>query len=214
MELVGPQLRVDARPAQLVAQLRGSDGGPVVTARPAGGPTRTESVPTGARQVTCRVSDELSVEATRAADFVALAGEGGRRLVVAFTGEVTVLPAGGAGDRFALAAHEAFLLRDHGAEPKVVPVAALSEEEQAEVTSVVEAAAAVVLAPVGAAAAAAEATTEMSTQAPTKATEMSTQAPTKATDAAATGAPAEARDAAPPTSPAPVAPKAEPAQKT
>ncbi|MBW3651746.1 MAG: hypothetical protein KY458_14370, partial [Actinobacteria bacterium] len=74
VELVGPHLRVDARPAQLVAQLRGSDGGAVVTARPLVGPTRTENVPNGARQVTFQVSDQLSVEATRGADFVALAG--------------------------------------------------------------------------------------------------------------------------------------------
>ncbi len=147
VDLVGTQLRVDARPAQLVAQLRGSGGDPVVTARSVSGAARTEHVPSGARQVTLQVSDEMSVEATRAADFVAITGEAGRRLVVAFTGEVTVLPSGTTGDRFALGAREAFLVGAEGSEPRVVPVASLSEQEQAQIASVVEEAASLVLGP-------------------------------------------------------------------
>ena len=42
------------------------------------------------------------LEATPGSDFVALAEEGGRQVVVAFQGEVTVLPTGSDGDRFAL----------------------------------------------------------------------------------------------------------------
>ncbi|MEA3075839.1 MAG: hypothetical protein QOF60_747 [Actinomycetota bacterium] len=148
VELEGAHLRVDARPARLVSQLRGGDGEPMVTAQPHGGDGLTESVPAAARQVTMRVSDELSVEATRAADFVALADEGsGRRLVVAFTGEVTVLPKGAGGDRFALSAHEALLVPAGGGEPRVVPLAELSDEEQGEITSAVEAASLAVAAP-------------------------------------------------------------------
>jgi hypothetical protein len=148
VELQGAHLRVDARPARLVSQLRGGDGEPMVTAQPHGGDGLTESVPPAARQVTMRVSDELSIEATRAADFVALADEGsGRRLVVAFTGEVTVLPKGAGGDRFALSAHEALLVPAGGGEPRVVPLAELSDDEQGEITSAVEAASLAVATP-------------------------------------------------------------------
>ncbi|MBW3614034.1 MAG: hypothetical protein KY439_01810, partial [Actinobacteria bacterium] len=205
LELVGPHLRVDARPAQLVAQLRGSDGGAVVTARPVGGATRTENVPAGARQVTFQVSEQLTVEATRSADFVALTGDGGRGLVVAFTGEVTVLPSGEAGDRFALSAHEALLLAAGASEPKVVPVGSLSEEEQAEVGLVVEAATALLLAPEGS-----SGPSERETEGPSGPSERETGGPSVPAEKAPEAAPA----LAPVEKPAPVSPEADPDHRT
>jgi hypothetical protein len=147
VKLDGAHLRVDARPARLVSQLRGASGDPVFTAHAVGSDPHTEAVPSGARQCTFQLIDELSVEATRAADFVALIAEqGGRRVIVAFTGEVTVVP-GGSDDRFALAAHEALLIPGGGGEPRVVPADSLSEADQDEISSVVEEASLAVVSP-------------------------------------------------------------------
>ncbi len=139
--LDGAHLRVDARPSRLVSLLRGGGGDPVVTTRPETGDAVSSPVPEAARQVTVQIEDELTVEATRASDFVALAEAGGRRVVVAFTGEVTVLPAGPDGDRFALGAHEALLVESAGAEPRVVPSDSLSDDDQDEISAAMEAAA-------------------------------------------------------------------------
>jgi hypothetical protein len=84
--LDGAHLRVDARPARLVSLLRGGGGDPVLTAQREGGDARTEAVPAAARQVTFQVADDLTVEATRGSDFVALAEASGRQVVVAFNG--------------------------------------------------------------------------------------------------------------------------------
>src|SRR5688572_27931467 len=104
VRLEGTHLHVDARPARLVSMLRGGGGaadggGALVTAQRTGGDSLTRVVPPAARQVTFLVDGELSVEATPGSDFVALVDEGGRRVIVAFNGEVTVLPAGADGDR-------------------------------------------------------------------------------------------------------------------
>jgi hypothetical protein len=179
--LEGSHLRVDARPARMVSLLKGGAGGdPVVCARPVDGPAHTQALPGNARQATFRIRDDVAVEATRAADFVAIAEESGRCLVVAFSGEVTVAPPGG-GDRFALAAHEALIVPAGKGEPRVVSTAELSDADQAEVDALVDAAADAVLAPPApaptpvpapapvAAAAAAPATSATSKATPTKA---------------------------------------------
>ncbi|HUP85207.1 MAG TPA: FxLYD domain-containing protein [Acidimicrobiales bacterium] len=134
---------MDARPARLVSMLRGGGGSAgggaaVVTAQREGGDTVTRVVPPAARQVTFQVHGPLQVEATPGSDFVALAEEGGRRVVVAFNGEVTVLPTGSDGDRFALGAHEALLVPADGGDPRVVPVDDLSDEDQDEISAVME----------------------------------------------------------------------------
>ncbi|MDQ3107797.1 MAG: hypothetical protein M3Q68_08345 [Actinomycetota bacterium] len=141
VKLDGAHLRVDARPARLVSLLRGAGGDPVLTAQREGGATHTEAVPSAARQVTFQVAGDLSVEATRGSDFVALAEASGRQVVVAFNGEVTVLPTGESGDRFALGAHEALLVPGDGTEPRVVPSDSLSDDDQDEISGAMEAAA-------------------------------------------------------------------------
>ncbi len=140
-KLEGAHLRVDARPARLVSLLRSAGGDPVVTAQRQDGGSHTEAVPAAARQVTFQVDRELSVEATRGSDFVALSEASGRQVVVAFNGEVTVLPKGESGDRFALGAHEALLVPADGSEPRVVPSDDLSDEDQDEISGAMEAAA-------------------------------------------------------------------------
>src|SRR5687768_385497 len=110
VKLDGAHLRVDARPARLVSLLKGGGGDPVLTAQREAGGSHTEAVPAAARQVTFQVDRDLTVEATRGSNFVALSEASGRQVVVAFNGEVTVLPKGEGGDRFALGAHEALLV--------------------------------------------------------------------------------------------------------
>jgi outer membrane biosynthesis protein TonB len=144
--LDGAHLRVDARPARLVSQLKGGGGGdPVLTARPVDGPAHTESLPPNARRATFRIRDDVTVEATRAADFVAIADETGRCLVVAFSGEVTVVPRGD--DRFALGAHEALVVPAGKGEPRVVSTAELTEADQTELEAFMDETADAVLAP-------------------------------------------------------------------
>jgi hypothetical protein len=87
------------------------------------------------------VAGDLAVEATRGSDFVALAETNGRQVVVAFNGEVTVLPKGEGGDRFALGAHEALLVPGDGGDPRVVPIDDLSDDDQDEISGAMEAAA-------------------------------------------------------------------------
>lgn len=141
VNLDGAHLRVDARPARLVSLLRGDGGDPVLTAQREGGASHTEAVPSAARQVTFQVDRDLTVEVTRGSDFVALSEASGRQVVVAFNGEVTVLPNGESGDRFALGAHEALLVPADGGEPRVVPSDDLSDEDQDEISAAMEAAA-------------------------------------------------------------------------
>jgi len=141
VDLDGAHLRVDARPARLVSLLRGGGDDPVLTAQREGGESHTEAVPTAARQVTFQVDRDLTVEATRGSDFVALSEASGRQVVVAFNGEVTVLPKGESGDRFALGAHEALLVPADGGDPRVVPSDDLSDEDQDEISAAMEAAA-------------------------------------------------------------------------
>ncbi len=141
VKLDGAHLRVDARPARLVSLLRGAGDDPVLTAQREGGGTHTEAVPAAARQVTFQVVGDLSVEATRGSDFVALAEASGRQVVVVFNGEVTVLPTGESGDRFALGAHEALLVPGDGTDPRVVPSDSLSADDQDEISGAMEAAA-------------------------------------------------------------------------
>lgn len=166
--LEGSHLRVDARPARMVSLLKGTSGGePVVSARRTEGGAHTQAMPRNARQATFRIRDDMTVEAARTADFVAIAEESGRCLVVAFSGEVTVLPRGD-GDRFALGAHEALIVPAGKGEPRVVSTDELSGTDQADVDAVLDAAADAVLAAPAPAAAAAPATAAPATATPAK----------------------------------------------
>ena len=135
--LDGSHLRVDARPARLVSMLKQGDGAPIVTAQPAGGAAKVEEFPTGARQATFQIRDDVTVEATQAATFVAVAEESGRCLVISYGGELTVVPGGD--DRFALAADEALVISGPGTEPMVVPVSELSADSHPDVASLLDA---------------------------------------------------------------------------
>ena len=151
--LDGAHLRVDARPARLISMLRHGDGPPVVTAQPSSGEAKVEQLPEGARQATFQVRDDITVEATQAATFVAVADDSGRALVIAYTGELTVVPGGD--DRFALGADEALVINGSGADPAVVPVAELSAEAHPDVAALLDATTDALFAPAGASMAAA-----------------------------------------------------------
>ncbi|HVM07749.1 MAG TPA: hypothetical protein VM345_04755 [Acidimicrobiales bacterium] len=153
ISLDGAHLRVDARPARLVSMLKGADGTPLVTAQPSAGAATSEPLPAAARQATFRVRDDVTVEATSAANFVAIADEKGPCVVIAYGGELTVIPGGN--DRFALGAHEALLVGVDGG-PTVIPAAELTEESHPELASLLDDAAEAVLAPAAATAATAE----------------------------------------------------------
>lgn len=144
----GAHLRVDARPARLVSMLRRGDGPPVVTAQPTSGPAKVEDLPTAARQATFQVRDDITVEATHAATFVAVADESGRCLVISYGGELTVVPGGG--DRFALAADEALVIGAPDSDPAVVPVAELSADAHPQVAALLDATTDALFSPAGA----------------------------------------------------------------
>jgi hypothetical protein len=155
----GAHLRVDARPARLVSMLRHGDGPPVVTAQPSSGPAKVEDLPAAARQATFQVRDDITVEATHAATFVAVADESGRCLVISYGGELTVVPGGGS-DRFALAADEALVIGGTGADPAVVPVADLSADAHPQVAALLDATTDALFSPAGAPAAPTDTTSE------------------------------------------------------
>jgi hypothetical protein len=123
----GGQLRVDARPAVLVAQLRSAGGDPYVTLRTEGGSLH-RMIPGNVRTGTYRLSEDVTVEAVRGSSFVAVE-EGGQHLVAAFAGEV-VLRTGAEGDRLALAPHEGVLVPVGGGEPRVVPLSEAGAEPE------------------------------------------------------------------------------------
>ena len=134
----GTGVSIDARPARLVSQLA-SGPGREVTAHTADGAALREPLPDGLRQVTFRLSDDVRVEATPAAELVAVAGDGGRVVVLSLGGEVTVVPATN-GDRFALAPREALVVPAGGAAPRVVDTGAMAAGDDAEVAAVLDAA--------------------------------------------------------------------------
>lgn len=130
IKLDGSHLRVDARPARLVSVLDHGDATAIVTAQPVTGDAATDPLPPGARQATFLVRDDITVEASPAGRFVAIAGDGGRCLVISYGGEVTVVPGGN--ERFALAADEALVIGASDGGPSVVPVSELSETSHPE----------------------------------------------------------------------------------
>lgn len=147
VRLDGSHLHVDARPARLVSMLRGSErkgsgAELVVTAHPVNGDPHTDTVPKAARQATFQLRDDVTVEASSAASFVAIAEETGRCLVIAYEGEVTVVPEGG--DRFALTGDEALVVGVPG-DPQLIAAADLTPEAHPELLALLDEVAAAVL---------------------------------------------------------------------
>ena len=125
----GGDVRVDARPARLVSQLRGDGHQREVSVHTAGGASLRDALPGGARRATFLLTDEVSVETTPAAEFVAMVDDSGRTLVLSLGGEVSVVPST-TSDHFALAAAEALVIPAPGATPRVVSTEDLSEHEE------------------------------------------------------------------------------------